>query len=119
MKGRALAEALHFLLDPVVRDQGDRDRSRYERLHRPFTFTPRLSLVEAVVASVGAFLRILLGSILFAVWGAFSLVVWSSARGLLLRAGLLLALLLGFLLAFALLLLVTKLLMLLVLPRRR
>ena len=45
----------------------ERDRPGYERFAIPYSFKPRLSLVEALVASLGAFLRIFLGSLLFAV----------------------------------------------------
>ena len=48
----------------------DEARSGHERFAIPFTFKPQLSFPKAVVATVAAFLRILLGSLLFAVWGA-------------------------------------------------
>jgi hypothetical protein len=106
-----------FLSDPVVREEGSEDRSEFQRLAIPFTFPPQLSFPEAVIAAIAACLRLLLGSVLFAVWGACSLAVWSTVRNLVLRTGLLLALLAGFLIALALVLLVIKVLVRLVWPK--
>jgi hypothetical protein len=50
----------------------DPGRSSYERFAIPNTFKPHLSPAEAAISAIGAFLRILLGSILFAVWGTYS-----------------------------------------------
>jgi hypothetical protein len=95
----------------------EEDRSKYERLAVPFTFKPQLSFVEAVIASMGALLRILLGSALFAVWGAYSLAIWSTFQNPLLRVVLLLALLVAFLASFALLMIAITALVRKVLPR--
>jgi hypothetical protein len=75
--------------------------------------------VEAAVASVGAFLRIVLGSLMFAVWGSFSLATWHSARGIIPRLGILLLLFLAFLAGLALALLAIRLLVRAATPRRR
>jgi hypothetical protein len=53
------------------------DRPAYERLAVPFTFPPQLSVVEALCATAGAFVRIVLGSMLFAAWGAASFLAWA------------------------------------------
>jgi hypothetical protein len=94
------------LLFPLA-DQGHAgvDRSAYERLPIPHSFKPRLSFAEALVAVTGAFLRIFLGSLLFAVWGSYSLAAWTSSRSYVWRAAVLLPLLLAFLVSFFLMLL--------------
>jgi hypothetical protein len=48
-------------------------RTLSERFGIPHSFPPNLSVGEAAVAACGALARILLGSILFAVWGAYSI----------------------------------------------
>jgi hypothetical protein len=79
------------------------ERSVYERFAIPFAFKPQLSFVEAVIGTFAAFLRIVLGSVLFAMWGTCILEAWSHIHNLFLRAGVLLALGVLGLLAFALL----------------
>jgi len=61
------------------------DRSSYERFAIPYTFKPQLSLSEAFVAACGAFLRILLGSLIFAFFGAYILLAWTSIHNVFLR----------------------------------
>jgi len=85
--------------------QDDPGRSSYERFAIPYTFKPQLSLAEAAISAAGAFLRILLGSILFAVWGTYSFYAWNSIRNVLLRGSLLLVLLLLFAVSLAALML--------------
>jgi hypothetical protein len=58
------------------------ERSSYERFAIPYTFKPRLSILEAVCAAAVAFLRIFLGSLLFAVWGVYTLLVGSAIHSL-------------------------------------
>jgi hypothetical protein len=58
------------------------ERSSYERFAIPYTFKPQLSVLEATCAAAVAFLRIFLGSLLFAVWGAYTLLVWSAIHSL-------------------------------------
>jgi hypothetical protein len=79
----------------------DPPRSSYERFAIPYTFKPQLTVVEAAISAAGAFLRIVSGSILFAVWGAYTLFAWNSIRNVLLRGGTVLALLLLFAVSFA------------------
>jgi hypothetical protein len=89
-----LRELLVF--DRNQNSHDDPGRSSYERFAIPYTFKPQLSLAEAAISAVGAFLRILLGSILFAVWGTYSFYAWNSIRNVFLRCSVLLALLLLF-----------------------
>ena len=76
---------------------------RHDRFAIPFTFKPRLSLAEALIATVAAVARIFLGSLVFAVWGAYSLVAWMTIRNLLWRVGAVSSLFLAFLVSCALL----------------
>jgi len=80
-------------------------RSSYERFALPHTFKPQLSLAEAAISAAGAFLRILFGSMLFAVWGTYTFYAWSSIRNVFLRGGAVLALLLLFAVSFTFLML--------------
>jgi hypothetical protein len=81
------------------------DRSEYQRLAIPFTFKPQLSFLEAVIAALAAFLRIFLGSLLFAVCGAYTLLAWSRIRNVIWRVAAMVPLTLMFLLLFAVLML--------------
>jgi hypothetical protein len=74
----------------------DEDRSPYERFAIPYSFKPQLTIWQAIIAASGALLRIILGSVLFAVWGAYSLLAWSSISNVFLRSALLLLMLLLF-----------------------
>lgn len=56
-------------------------RSSYERFAIPYSFKPQLSVPEAALAAITAFLRIFLGSLLFAVWGTYTLMIWSGLHG--------------------------------------
>jgi hypothetical protein len=99
---KAMARALSF----TTVDSGDEeDRSKHERFAIPFTFKPQLSFAEALVSTAGALLRVLLGSLLFAVWGTYSLVAWAEIRNPFWRIGVQLPLFFLFLLSFSLLML--------------
>jgi hypothetical protein len=87
---------------PVERPQQG-GRSAYQRLAVPFTFKPELSVGEAIVASMAAFLRIFLGSILFGVYGWNALVTWNSIHSPFWRVAVVPPMILVFLLLFALL----------------
>jgi hypothetical protein len=78
-------------------------RPGFRRLAVPHTFKPELSFKEAVIASIAAFLRIFLGSILFGFCGWYSLVALKAIRTPLWRATAALPMIAGFLLLFALL----------------
>jgi hypothetical protein len=79
------------------------ERSSYERFAIPYSFKPQLSVLEAVCAAAIAFLRIFLGSLLFAVCGVYTLLAWSGIHNLLLRIGAVAAMGALFLLCLALL----------------
>ena len=98
--------------------ENEETRSRGERFAIPFSFKPQLSFWEGVVGAAGAFLRVLLGCILFAVWGAYSLMFWSTIRSVWLRIGVLSSFLIAFLLSQALTMLAIAAVMRSVLPRR-
>ena len=76
-------------------------RSSYERFAIPYSFKPRLSVVEALIASTIAFLRIFLGSSLFAVWGTFTWTWLAHIHNVILRGILFVPLLALFLVTFA------------------
>ena len=97
----------------------DLGRSSYERFALPHTFKPQLSLAEAAISAAGAFLRILLGSILFAVWGTYTFYTWSTIRNLFLRVGVVVALFLLFAVSFTFLMLLISALVRKCLPRSR
>lgn len=61
------------------------DRSPLEQFAVPFMFQPELTPSQAFGAALRAFLRIVLGSILFGVWGAYALLMWVSIPNSLLR----------------------------------
>jgi len=78
-------------------------RPDYRRLAVPYSFKPELSLSEAIIASIAAFLRIFLGSILFGFYGWYSLITLQAIRMPVLRCAAAVPMLAGFLLLFALL----------------
>jgi hypothetical protein len=98
-----MARAIFPTIDRSVEEEA---RFRNERFAIPYTFKPQLSFSEALVATAGALLRILLGSLLFAIWGTYSLVAWTTIRDPFLRVGVQLPLFLLFLVSFSLLMLV-------------
>ncbi len=108
-----------FVFDQNPAGQGDPARSSHERFAIPHTFKPQLSLAEAAISAAGAFLRILFGSILFAVWGTYTFYVWSTIRNLLLRGSAVLGLFLLFAVSFTFLMLLISALVRKCLPRRR
>jgi hypothetical protein len=108
-----------FVLDRNHDSYDDPGRSSFERFAIPHTFKPQLSLAEAAISAAGAFLRILFGSMLFAVWGTYTFYLWSSIRNLFLRGGVLLALLLLFAVSFTFLMLLISALVKKCLPRSR
>lgn len=56
----------------------DKGRSVSERFAVPYVFRPRLTLIEAMVAAGFAFLRIVLGSLLFAFCGTGIWMTWNA-----------------------------------------
>jgi len=106
MRNSYIAWAQALLFPPPA--ESAEDRSQHERLAIPHTFKPQLSFPEAVVATIGASLRLLLGCLLFAVWGTYSAFAWSTIRNPFLRIAVELPLLLCFLISFALLMLAIR-----------
>lgn len=105
MKNAWIEKARALLLPSIASGAEGEDRSVYERFAIPYAFKPQLSLTEAVIAAATAFLRIFLGSLLFAVWGTYSLVLWTSIRSHFWRFAALLPMAALFLLGFGLLML--------------
>ena len=102
-KNAGLKKLQAYLLPADPTDYGDGSRSAYERFALPYVFKPRLSLLQALVATFGALLQILLGSLLFALWGTSCLLVWSALRTHVWRVVVLLPMLVVFLLLLAVL----------------
>jgi hypothetical protein len=100
-----IARTRELLFPLVEHGPAGVDLSGPERLLIPHTFKPRLSFSDALVAVTAAFLRIFLGSLLFAVWGTYSLAAWSGTQSYLLRAAVLVPMFVVFVLSFGLLLL--------------
>jgi len=75
-------------------------RSIAERFAVPHAFPPDLSFPEALIAVAAALSRIVLGSVLFAVWGVFSARAWSAIPSHFWRATAILPLALLFLMPF-------------------
>jgi hypothetical protein len=103
VKTPCIATALALLFPPIGRGDEEEARATHERFAIPFTFKPHLSFSEALVATAGALSRILLGSLLFAIWGTYSLVAWATIRSTFWRVSVQLLLFLLFLLSFSLL----------------
>ena len=114
----ATVRALFILPEDDVTGD-DPQRSVYERFAIPYSFKPQLSLLEAVIAASGAFSRIVLGSLLFAVWGTYTFLAWISIRNLFWRVAVLLAMIVLFVLSFALLMLAISALVRMLWPKRR
>jgi hypothetical protein len=94
-----IGKVMSLFVAPVER--GGDSRPMYQRLAIPYSFKPELSVPEAMVAAIGAFLRIFLGSILFGVYGWNALVLWNSIRSLFWRVVAIPPLILVFLVLFA------------------
>jgi len=114
-----VVRARTLLFPPAELNDHAVDRSKYSRLAIPHSFKPQLSVVEAFVAAVAAFLRIFLGSLLFAVWGTYTLAAWSRIQNLFLRLGAIIALFALFALVVLSLMMVWAALARRLSPRRR
>jgi hypothetical protein len=75
-------------------------RSIAQRFAVPHSFAPDLSLPEAMIRVAAALARILLGSLLFALWGVFSARAWAALPGHFWQAAAILPLALLFLMPF-------------------
>jgi hypothetical protein len=71
-----------------------------QRFAVPHSFAPDLSIPEAMVRVTAAMARILLGSLLFALWGVFSARVWAAVPSYFWRGAATLPLALLFLVPF-------------------
>ncbi len=103
-----MARALRRLSPPTTHEEFPAEHPNYERLAIPHSFKPQMSVLEAMAAALGMFLRIVLSSLLFAVLGACSLMARSRIHNLLLRLPVLLALLVLFALGVLLLVAATR-----------
>ncbi len=119
MKTSRLAKLRTFLIPPDDRDVADPARSVYERFALPHTFKPQLSLSEALISVAGAFLRILLGSILFGFSGAYTILAWNSIRNLFWRVLAVLLLVCVFVISFTFLMLAISALVRMLWPKRK
>src|SRR5262249_32920992 len=100
-----LSALLSVLPAPANDHPSITDRSPYERFAIPYSFKPRMSFAQALGATLVAFFRIFLGSLLFAAWGTSVLVAWSTIRGVFWRVSAVFGLLLLFPVLFPLLML--------------
>jgi hypothetical protein len=75
-------------------------RSLAQRFAVPHSFAPDLSIPEAMIRVAAALARILLGSLLFALWGVFTARVWAAVPGYFWRGAAILPLALLFLMPF-------------------
>ncbi len=66
---------------PVTDPQTDGPR----RMPVPFTSPPQLTLPQAILVTLVTFVRIVLGSMLFATWGTSSLHAWSTLHNIFAR----------------------------------
>ena len=82
MKSSLLERLRARLFPPVGPRQRASGRPIHERFAIPYSFKPRLSVTEAVIATATAFLQIFLGCLLFAFWGAYSLAALHRIRSL-------------------------------------
>ncbi len=57
----------------------------FEEFAPPHTVAPRLTVVEAAIASLAALVRIFTGSLLFAFWGVAMWLTWAKTGNALLR----------------------------------
>lgn len=119
MKTSRLAKLRTFLIPPDDRGVADPARSVYERFAIPHTFKPQLSLTEALISVAGAFLRIVLGSILFGFSGAYTIVAWNSIRNLFWRVLAVLFLVSVFVISFTFLMLAISALVRMLWPKRK
>lgn len=75
-------------------------RTGIQRLAIPHTFNDGLTFPGAIIAVAQAFLRILLGCLLFAMWGTLAMWLWANVPSLTLRLLVLVPVLVLFLSSF-------------------
>jgi len=91
---------LSWFAEPLPQADTSGRRTIAQRFAIPHDFPPNLSLPEALIRVAAAMARILLGSLLFAVWGVWSAGAWDAIPGHFLRAAAILPLALLFLIPF-------------------
>jgi hypothetical protein len=89
-----------WFYEPLPQSGSSGHRSLAQRFAIPHDFPPNLSVREAVIRVAAALARILLGSLLFALWGVFSVRTWDVIPSHFWRAAAILPLVLLFLLPF-------------------
>jgi hypothetical protein len=92
---------LSWFAEPLSQAESSGPRTIAQRFAVPHDFPPNLSLPEALIRVTAAMARILLGSLLFAVWGVWSSRAWDAIPGQFWRAAAILPLALLFLMPFA------------------
>ena len=97
---RQIASLYHESLAPPA---GNATRSVLEEFATPRTFTPRLTLPQAIVALVAALCRIFLSCFTFAVWGVCVWTTWDTIPNIALRVLAILPQILLFLVSLAVL----------------
>ena len=85
---------------PLPQAEPAGSRSIAQRFAVPHSFAPDLSLPEALLRVAAALARILLGSLLFALWGVFSARVWAAVPSQFWRGAAILPLAILFLVPF-------------------
>src|SRR5271155_1432193 len=91
---------LSWFAEPLPQAEPAGRRTLAKRFAVPHNFPPDLSLPEALIRVAAAMARILLGSLLFAVWGVWSTRAWDAIPGQYWRAAAILPLVLLFLIPF-------------------
>jgi hypothetical protein len=91
---------LSWFAAPLPQADSSAQRTIAQRFAIPHDFPPNLSLPEALIRVAAAMARILLGSLLFAVWGVWSVRTWDAIPGHFLRGAAILPLVLLFLIPF-------------------
>jgi|ERR1035438_2229139 hypothetical protein len=89
-----------WFYEPLPQPESSGHRSLAQRFAIPHDFPPNLSVREAVIRVAAALARILLGSLLFALWGVFSARTWSAIPSHFWKAAAILPLVLLFLAPF-------------------
>jgi len=89
-----------WFAEPLPQAESSGPRTIAQRFAIPHDFPPNLSLPEALIRVTAAMARILLGSLLFAVWGVWSARAWDAIPGHFLRAAAILPLAFLFLVPF-------------------
>jgi hypothetical protein len=104
--------------DPDCKPAAERGRSVFSQFAAPYTFSPDLSLGEALIAVAACLARVFSACVLFSVWGAFSVLAWSAISDRFWRAVAIPPLILLFLVALAILMIVISVVQRAITPKR-